>query len=218
MMDFMNKAWMVITDPTAFFKDVNADKDYMKPWLYYMAIFVINSLVSFLVSIPYYLMPWNKDELLFSVPVMILVLFFIYLLSMAFSTGLVFVSAAIAHLFLLIVGADKGYLQTFKLVCYSSTAGLLLAPFGLLTAFSIPGLILYYLVLFCFVAYIWYIQVAAARILHGLSLGRAVMGIIVIPLAVFLVLVAIIAVLMVGLIFMVASSGGITGMIAGSVI
>jgi hypothetical protein len=208
-MNLYEKIRSIITDPHGFYNSVKADTGYSDPWLYYIIIMGVYYFVSMCVAVPLAIQSYGSEMNLFGnlglglyIAMNIGITFLMYLFSMA---G-IFIGAGIIHVLLMLVGSNKGYQETFKLVAYSSTPLLMLAPFLILNAVPvIGGLILF---IFMILAYIYmaYLEVVGAVILHEISTKRAVIGIIVIPLAILMIIIAILAVFFVGLLAVIMSA------------
>jgi hypothetical protein len=207
----------VSKQPSRFFASVAKEQGYLKPWLYYIVLMGLFYILSFVVGLPQAVIDSLQDPEIIGgvgVALVIVVAALFLVLLIALMAGLVFVSAGILHLFLMIVGA-RGYQQTFKMVCYSATPLIYLSPFLLFNI--LPGGDILYLVC-SLAASIWVIvlEVKAAIILHKLSVARAVVGVVVIPLAVAFVLILFFVLLIVGLAAVYSDS--LTGMVVNSVL
>jgi len=214
-MDFIQIFTDVIKTPDKFWESVKSDKGLMKPWLYYMVAVVLYSVINYLVSIPRTVQMAGTDlgfgALTVALALIIGVLSSIFFV--ALSAGLVFVSAGILHLFLMVVGA-RNFEQTFKIICYVFTYSLFLVPFGLLLLIPITGVWLYLIIAIAIVIYTIYMEVKAAKILHELSTGRAVVGIVVLPMIFVLIIAIIMVIMIVGFVSLV-STADITGLVTG---
>lgn len=98
----------------------------------------------------------------------------------------VFISGAILHIGVYIVGGKKGITQTLKAIIYGST----------------PGLLLGWIPVVGFLASIWslILEILGIRQLHELTTGRAIVAVI-IPLIIIAVLVVILAAVIAAFIF-----------------
>ncbi len=205
--------------PTKFFSTVKGDKGYKKPWMYYLAITAVYYAVTYIFQIPSIFIGGaisGGTSSLISPSLNLVLMLVIYIFIFALSLGLVFVSAAIMHLFLMIVGTKKRYQETFKLVCYASTPLLIIAPFNLLSIIPIIGPLILLMVIFAVAVYVMVIEVIGAKVLHDISTARAVVGVVVIPLVLALIIFLIVAAMLIGLIMAVSKSGGLTGLVTGS--
>ncbi len=216
-MDIIGMIRSFFSSPKNFFSAVNKDEGYKKPWLYFMIIMSAYYALALVFSIPSLMISMKTTG---AGPVGavlgIIIMLFIFIFSLALGAGLIFVSAGILHLFLLIVGAKKGYLQTFKLVCYASTPIIIIAPFIILNIIPFIGFMMYMFLAFALMIYVMVIEVIAAKVLHGLSTARAVVGVVVLPLVLVLIIFMIVAIVAVGFFLALAKSGGLTGMVTGS--
>jgi len=217
MVDFIQTFIDVITKPTKFFNRVKKDNDYLAPWLYFFVVMVCYNIISFLVAIPRILITNEYQALGMSAGAGIALQGGFTLAAILFTSAFVFVSAGILHLFLMIVGAS-GYLQTFKIVCYSASITLLVAPLMILSIIPFAGPVLWALVLIGASIAAYVIQVTGAKVLHRLTTGRAVVGIVVLPLVTAIIIVTIIVVFIVSALIALGGVEGITGMVINRVL
>jgi hypothetical protein len=226
-MDFITKIKTIIMKPKEFFAKVKNEKDFITPWKYYMAVLGIIYFVSFIAQIPGIFFSGTIGTLLgehspslgifVHLGVLLGVIFMIYILM----AGLVFLFVAILHLFYLIVGAKKGYVETFKIISYTSTIYLLSIPLTLLGGIPIIGIIFSIVTIpiaLAIFAYTLYTQVQGTMILHELTLTRAIIAV---ALPIFLIILFLIIIIVIVLIIGIEVLGyrddinSISGMVTG---
>ena len=66
------------------------------------------------------------------------------------------------------------------------------------------------------VVYMMVVEVIGAKVLHELSTARAVFGVIILPIIFITIIVFIIVMMFVGIFMAIANSGGVTGLVTGS--
>ena len=205
----------IIKEPKAFFESVKKDKGYQKPWLFYMKLMVLYFLLVLVSSILSSGAATTPDIGGFN-PIIFAV--FGLLFGLILSAGTIFIGAGILHLCLLIVGAKKGFEQTFKISTYATVTLPLLGLLIFLQMIPKVGTMLYVLLAISLSIYMFVIEVFGAKVLHGLSTARAVVGVVVIPLAIVLLFLIIIFGVILLIFFAVAGgSGGVAGAIANTV-
>lgn len=196
----------VLKDPEDFFGRKKSEESLFPAWSYYMILFAVSLAAVFVLGIPFRFI-LEPSGLIFSPAVSIAFDLFGMVLLLCFAAGLVFVTIAFMHLFLLLVGAKKGYRETFKAFCYGSTPYVFIAlcsvllNFAVLFNFSIVWLIVYGLALLGITIWMYTIQVIGVSTLHQISTARAVVGVVVLP-----ILSALLIFLVLGLIFLASLS------------
>jgi hypothetical protein len=188
--DLYHTAKQILSDPITFFGSVKKDEGYRKPWEYYAKLTAIYMLVSMIASIPVYMSLYSTDPelaalsekfgmlaLFFTMIVMLITFAIIY----AIVIGIVFAVAGVTHLFMLAVGASKGYLATFKIVCYGTTPIIFIAPFAFLDIYGDIGSAIFIMISLALSLYVMVMEMKGAMIIHELSKGRAFVGMIVLP-------------------------------------
>ncbi|MFA4935401.1 MAG: YIP1 family protein [Candidatus Methanoperedens sp.] len=112
------------------------------------------------------------------------VLFFILFMILAIIGS--FISGAIVHIGVYIMGGEKGIVQTIKAVMYGST----------------PGLLLGWIPIIGFIAAIWslILEILGIRQLHELTTGRAIVAVL-IPFIIMVVLTVVLAAVIAAFVF-----------------
>src|SRR3989338_343919 len=173
--DWFHAFWMVLktslTDPTTFFIHVREGRGILRPWLY---AFILSFLAMFMT------IAWQLGFHISSLGLMsrfasrfdISLPSFpteVYSLTIPISGALApFVTAALIHLFLMIVGgAKRTYIDTFRVVCYSS----LPSVFG---AIPLGGSV---------IAWIWMtvLHIIGIKEVHETTTGKSVMAVFLLP-------------------------------------
>jgi len=195
--------------PGKFFDYIKNKEGYKEPLLFYSIIYIIIMLYSTVVMLPYYLtLPLGNFMLLF-----ILASIF---LGIPFAFAMPFIRSGLAHLGLMILGAKKGFLQTFKSMSYGGIIMLLYGPisstfqgiFYYITGadMSSPDVDIGYFIFFVVVMLIslaglihtLIVETIAVSKLQEMSYARSFFGIIMIPALLFvLMVITIIAVVIV---------------------
>jgi len=218
-MDGLTKFKGVLASPRLLYAKVR-NEGYLPPWIFYVVVAAISLTVSILVQLPSIILQViNEPELNNPAGVVIFLVIFCLMLALilVMQAGLVFVTAGIMHLFLMLVGAKKGYLETFKLICYSQAPAVFVAPFAFLQIIPIAGPMLYFVL--AFAAWVWsaIIQVNGAVALHQITMGRAVIALIVIPLVLLAIVVVMVVLFFTALVYY-ADMSSVTGYIINSVV
>jgi hypothetical protein len=219
-MAFISTIKQVLAEPTKFFRSVQKDKGYMRPWVYYILIFAVYIGVYFLTALPGSVMDVQSEtQVSTAISAVFLLIAFLLLavVLLGFLALFVHVSAAVLHLFLLVVGARMGYIQTFKIVCYASTPLIFLGPFGLFDSVPILGRLSISFAGLVISIYIIVLEVVGARVLHNLSTGRAVVGTLVLPVIIVILLVLTGIIVVISLIAASMGPTGITASVIGSI-
>lgn len=211
-MKFIDKFNLIISNPKKFFKSVEKGKGYLEPWIYYVIVMSIYLFLSAIASIPSMMQELSTEfdafGAVFSGIFSIVIIFIIFFIILLLSSGMIFIGAGIQHLFLLLVGTKKRYIETFKLLCYSTTPVVFLSVFIFLEGIPMIGGILYIIGTIIITIYLFYIEVLGAKILHKLSTLRSVIAIVIIPTIIGLIILAFV----ITLLLTVFNSLGITGM------
>jgi hypothetical protein len=215
-MSFFDDVKEIVANPAGFFQSVKEDQQMLKPWLFYVQVMGIYYFINVLVSIPLAIQTYgDATGFLASFTLPLYILFNIAILAVVYILviGGVFIGVGFLHLLFLIVGADKGFVQTLKIVTYSSTAMLFLTPFLILQAIPVVGGLLFSGFAILFGIYTMYLEVQGAKVLHELSTARAVVAVIVIPVVLMLIVIAILALFFPGVLALAMSADpSITGM------
>jgi hypothetical protein len=197
-MGFIDRTKRILSQPEKFFSSVAKDRGYASPWTHYIIVVTIYMGVYFLTAIPGSVAELQAEaEVGATLSAIILLVIFAVMLVfiLALFALTVFISAGVLHLFLMVVGARKGYIQTFKVVCYASTPMMLLGPFGLFDSVPIVGRLVITLVGLVLGIYVLVIEVVGVRVLHKISTGRAILGTVILPILlgiIFIVLLALV--------------------------
>jgi hypothetical protein len=203
----------ILMDPVRFFRGIRDDAGYLKPWAY--SLVVMGIYLGFIMVYASLLpAPEDVNDTLLYKSIFLMMMFLILALVLVTLGGLVFVNAAITHAFLMIVGSDKGYQQTFKLVCYSMTGLLLSAPLVLLNLMEDGGMASFMLSI-PFGIYVAIISVFGAMELHRISAMKAVGAMILIPIGMAVLLFAFFVILIAAMIVPAMSSNAVTGAVTG---
>ncbi len=125
MENIINTIRNIFFRPSEFFNTVCDEKGYARPWLFFSISYIILVTISMLLSIPL-LLRFSDAGLL-----LIFIELFGLIISIGFGFAIPFVSAALSHTGLLILGAKKGFYNTFKPVSYS---GIIFVIYGLIIA------------------------------------------------------------------------------------
>lgn len=126
MVDYFHKLGLLIRSPSTFFKTVEKEKNYMTMLLPYAVIFIVVGLFGMLTSLPSL-----AQEPGMTAVVLVFAAIVSFLLLVGFAFAMPFISAAFAHLGVLVFGGKEGFFNTFKPVVYGSVIGLL---YGLLSS------------------------------------------------------------------------------------
>ncbi|MGM5487654.1 MAG: YIP1 family protein [Nanobdellota archaeon] len=193
-MDLITKFKRVLTEPTSFFAAVKGEQGFGNPFLFFLVVMGIYYAADLLATTISQVMIATLTS---SVPETLIVIvagIFGAILGFAIGLGMVFVGAGILHLFLMLVGGKGDYLQTFKLITYSSAPMALLAIFTLLIIIPFLGPIIFGLIALAATIFQLILEVKGAMVLHEISMGKAAVAVIVIPLVIALFIALIVVV------------------------
>ena len=164
----LQKAKLSITSPSKVFASVKAERNFKEPFVYYAVVSLIYTLLAAVLSLILMSQIPQYSALLNFVLVGSVISWIIGLIT-------VFITAAISHAFVYLLGGKAGYLQTFKSYVYGMTPALLL---GWIPYVNIAAAL-----------YSWlYMLPKGLTILQNMSFGRA-LAVVLIPIAVIAVLV-----------------------------
>ena len=210
-----------LTAPSQFFKDIREEKGVLEAWKYYALLMLLVYSITYIVSIPSTLLALlfeTGETSVFHIGISLVYLaviavsfFIMYLLVIA----LIFISSALFHLFVMLVGGKQPYYQTFKANCYSSAPLLVAAPFSFLEIVPLFGTAIS--VIISFLAYVFaaIIFVIGISILHRISLLRAAIAAVIIPFMLMLLFVGLLVI--VGFLFSLSSLDSITGHVTSNI-
>jgi hypothetical protein len=161
----------IIVEPKTYFASIQKEDDILRPWIF----FAIMSGLAYALMMPGMVLYYQSTIGLNYIFTMVwfLIIYFIGL-------GGIFVGAGIFHLFFMIVGTKERYVQTFKLLSYTSLLGVIFAPFTVLMA-SPFTILPYMLISVAYMAYYVVIEVFAGMALHKLSVLRVLTAVLFIP-------------------------------------
>ncbi len=185
-MGLFNTWKTVMFDPLKFYEKLPPKVQYKEPSIFYLKIQAITLGVIYflglLILAVFALIFTSITEAMVSSPlgaisggvvgIIILIALLIYPFILLFSWGMLFVSAGITHLFVLIFGGKQGYVETFKTIAYS------MAP----QVFCIIPLIGWTAMIYMLV-----LQIMGIKHRQKLSWGKSV-AVILLPMAILLVL------------------------------
>jgi len=218
-MEFISIFTQVLTRPKVFFKSVEYEEEYLKPWLYFMVVILIYFSLSTIVSLPGAAISIvTQGDMGFGLLFFFLFMGIWFTVMIILSAMGIFILAAIMHLFLMIVGASKGYHHTFKMICYSAGPLVFLAPLAFIKIIPLLGSMVFFGLLVITTIVIMIYEVIGATILHKITMARAVIGVVVIPMILATMMFILSAIFIMGLVALIYNSGGVTGMVASSVI
>jgi hypothetical protein len=218
-MDFIEKIKKTMANPKVFFNSIKKEKGYLKPWLYYTIVMAICLLAALIFSMPDIIAELSKSPQIPSSLIGIsatITLTLTFIIMIVLFAGLIFAIAGIQHLFLLMVGAKKGYLETFKFSCYATTPYIILPIFILLDYIPVLGVVVYYLGVIGLSIYSLIIEVIGAKTLHNISTVRAVVAVVVIPLVLGIIIFIAAAILLGILMYGEMQNNGLSGMLLNS--
>lgn len=192
-MDFVEKVKGFLTEPSKTFDAVKGDaldeaiKYYAIIAAVYSAIFVL--LLTFIGTLSGSMMGRNLGAIMGSMMgagagIAGAILLFILFMILAIIGS--FISGAIVHIGVYIMGGKKGIVQTIKAVMYGST----------------PGLLLGWIPIIGFIAAIWslVLEILGIRQLHELTTGRAIVAVL-IPVIIIVVLTVVLAAVIAAFVF-----------------
>jgi len=227
-MNFFTALREVFISPRMFFKAIEKDTDYLRPWLFFSGFLAVVTIISSVGNIML-----QHDE--FPKALAAVFVIFALLFNIGWAFAVPFVHAGIFHLGLLILGAKQGYYNTFKPVAYSgliyTTYVLIIAIVGLLFLPQMQALsdieeptiedmgpsltyILIVLVVYLVMLAHW-LTVATIGVakFQQISHVRAFFGIIIVPLIIFFMIMLFAVALGIGIVAL--ANSGATGMITG---
>ncbi len=199
-MHFFSRISAVLKNPEGYFSKVKKEGFWEPFWFY-----LIWALVTTIFSSIYLLK--SMETSLYWLPLA-------YPLYLLFTLAAFFVGVGVVHFFLTLLGGQGQFTDTVKVIVYGAIPSLLWAiPAGALQILflnNILGMILLSIPSLGFALYALYLEVIGASVLHKLSRGRALLGIL-LPLMILVGVVLIIVILGVVLIAagLIAASGGI---------
>ena len=224
-MNVFERFWMTATRPAEYFKKHDTDGRYLPIVLYYVVAVAISSAVELIAAIPYLLRSSPEQLLAFS----LLMVFFTFLLGIAFSFAMPFIIGAIVHLGILVFGGRQGFHATFRVVVRAAVVGvayalitnLILALSGgyavaqemtfqtiqdVIAYFQLfaPYIIISFVIGLISLAHRLYIDVLGLSVTQKLSKWRAFFGVIFIPL--ILILIAVVLLTALGVLLAVVST------------
>ena len=188
-------------DPVKFFKDVSKEKDYWTVLKFFVVTYLAATLIQVLVSIPIY----------YGAPEFNLLEFI--LRTLLFSVGYAFLGpfivGAVAHLGILILGGKKGFFNTFKALTYGT---LVVVSYGMVSLI-ISGIIvvsgigvsmalansIILIILLTGSVHMLITQSIGVSTYHSISRIKAFLGIIFIPIILFIILIVLGIIFTVGL-------------------
>ncbi len=176
----LEKLKLSILHPNTLFESVKEEKGFIGPLKFYILVLAINFVITALFYLAVGAMlsaassAATTNGIFSGMPIFAIVLGLGMLSLIVSAIGAIvgtFIGAAVLHIFALIFGAKKGYQNTYKAFVYSSGPIIILLPlaFGLFFLLSTVYIIINLLL------YVWVIalMVKGMKILHELSLGRA---------------------------------------------
>jgi hypothetical protein len=227
-MDFIEKIQTIITEPKKFFESVKKEKDIVKPWIYFI---IITSIIIFFNIFTSSALLFTEENVLtnhlqelsvkfyginnFAIGLQILFTAVMTLVSGIIGFFTIFISIAIIHLLLKLVGSKENFVESVKLICYSYTIYLFNIPITILyiVLTFYPSLVDFALILqiilsFIIYGYLKYVQIIAAMQLHKLSFKKALMGLVIIPLIAIIIIMVIAVIIGIALALLIASQTG----------
>ncbi len=220
-MELIDNVKKIITGPTEFFQSIRTDDSIGKPWTFYMLVMLVYmgmyTVIGLIVALVWSLLlqGFISGPLAGMGPVMTILMYLgIFIGIMVLSAVGVFIQAAIIHLFLMIVGAKKSYIKTFKGISYSEAPIILLGPLSLLLVIPLLGGMIFSLCSLGIGIYVWVLQVIAMKELHEISIMRSVMAVVVIPLILGFLLLVVGIVLVIVFMSQIFNASPVTGFIA----
>jgi hypothetical protein len=199
----------VLTRPEVFFKRIKKDESILAPWLYYMLMMGIFCFVYMIFLLLNPTIPEMSSGEQTFYPIFVVIIMAVMFVS---SLGGIFISVGIMHLFLLMVGTKKSYVQTFKMMCYTYGLFLLVVPAFFLMLLPegpllIIGVMALILICLAIMVYSYTIMVKGTVILHEITPWRAVIALVIIPLAIALIIMAFVFLFML-FVYMAAKGSG----------
>src|SRR3989344_169730 len=180
-MRFIDKVKIVLFQPTSFFSHLKKEQGVKTAFKYFAVISFIGTVLGLIISPIYtpfftFLMKLFGDQIAMPTFGQQIVT---NLINFILGLGISFVCAGILHIWIKIFGGRVPYAKTYQLFTYSSTPGYLLGWIPVLGLFSV----IYNLVLL----------IIGTQQVHGLS-KKKVLLMYLIPLALFLILLAVLAI------------------------
>lgn len=169
---FLNAVKSSLAEPSRFFTRVALSHRILRPWAYCVIFALFSGLLSLAWQFGFHatslltmVSRFAEKYDVFIPPVAT----GIYSLTLPFSGAIApFVTAALVHFFLMIVGgAKKTYIDTFRVVCYASAPSFLaFIPFGGSA-----------------VSWIWIVilQVIGIKVVHGTTTGKSLFAVVLLP-------------------------------------
>ncbi len=169
------KAWkQIIVEPAQFYKKLPSTVKYKEPSIFFLKIsalllaiwyVIILLFATVIVSFLHLLNVPILDKLAsFGIGFILLILIASYPLLLFFNWGMLFVGTAITHLFVLLFGGKKKYVETYKVTAYAS------APL----IFSFIPLAGYIATIYTVV-----LQIIGIRVRHSLTLGKSIAAVLI---------------------------------------
>lgn len=233
MNNLIEKYKLLFKSPTAFFKTVVKEKDYGTIMQSLAYIILISVIVDIVFNIPVMIVQGKGSiEILASIPLALFSALFLFLIP--------YISAALNHIGVLIMGGRKGFFNTFKpstygiilyliygmLITIVSSLLFVMNPVDIeavtaaedfsLSDLPIHAIIVTSLIFIVAIVHVTVVEVIGVAKFQKLSNGRAFMAVFVIPLAIFLIIG-----IFIGLLFVIAlgaligNMGDITGNLVG---
>lgn len=185
----------LFVDPAKFFKEVSKEKGYWTILKFFVAVYLAATVIQILASIPLNLKLVEIGILSSSLTIL--------LMSVVAAFISPFVASALSHLGVMLFGGKKGFFNTFKPITYSL---IIVAGYGIVASIIIlivfllnpenPGNIIFTERITNFISIIGMVHTLIAETIgvsmyHSISRGRALFGIILVPLVLLVLLVAI---------------------------
>ena len=204
-MDPIEKVRMIFFEPANFFKNVKNEKNYLPILMYFFAVYILSTLVSLIFEfkdIKEDLMKSSQFASVIFIVVVIFMLLFVVLIAFAAP----FIGAGISHLGIMIVGGAGKFFDTFKASTYASVLSplyaIVLTIIGYLDPFNINNPVwsdflnvytfLWIAVAIASTIHIFYIECTGLSQYHKISKIRALVAILLIPVAMIVILMIII--------------------------
>jgi len=198
-MDTIEKIRMIFFEPSVFFKSVRNEKRYLPILMYFAVAYILSSLVSLIFEFRDIKAGASGrfEGMIFG---LIAVFMLIFVVIIAFAAP--FIGAGISHLGIMIVGGAGRFFDTFKASTYASVLSplyaIILEIIGYLNPFNLNAPVwadlwntytfLWITIAIASAIHIFYIECVGLSMYHKISKIRALVAILLIPIAMLVIL------------------------------
>lgn len=180
----------LFVDPSKFFKDVSKEKSYWNVLKLFVVVYIVATIIQILVSIPVNLKTLGNQFLPFILTALIS--------GIIFAFAIPFIVGILSHLGILLVGGKKGFFNTFKAITYGT---IVIVGYGIISSVAESLILLFSsnvaisnfvigVISLIGVVHMLIVQSVGVSIFHSISRGKSFFGIILIPLIIFIMMIA----------------------------